>query len=258
MSAGPQADTIAILIELHRGLPRQGPGDAVFTRAILADLPPLPPAPRIADLGCGSGAGALALAAFYQAEVTAVDAAAEFIAELREHARLAGLDHLVAGVCADMAALAWAAGSLDLLWSEGAAYTLGFEEALTRWRPLMAPGGLAVVSELSWFGEERPGPARDFWSAAYPGMAGEAENRLRGERAGFETLFTRRLPSDAWWKNYYGPLRGRLRDLEITPRNRAVVQECEEEMALFERFGDFYGYTFYVLRAAGKQARRKP
>lgn len=257
MSADPQADTIAALIALHRGLPRQGPGDAGFTRAILADLPPLPPAPRIADLGCGSGAGALALAAFYRAKVTAVDAAAEFIAELREHARQAGLDHLVQGVCADMGALAWPAGSLDLLWSEGSAYTLGFQEALTRWRPLMASGGLAVVSELSWFGEERPGPAQAFWKLAYPGMGDEEQNILRAGRAGFETLFTRRLPRDAWWMNYYGPLRERLRELEITPLNRSVVQECEEEMALFERFGDFYGYTFYVLRAAGKQAPRK-
>jgi len=57
-----QAEYITALINLHRGLDRQGPGDADFSRHILSLLSALPPKPRIADLGCGSGAGALLLA----------------------------------------------------------------------------------------------------------------------------------------------------------------------------------------------------
>lgn len=149
-----------------------------------------------------------------------------------------------------MGALDWPPGSVDLVWSEGAAYNLGFARALTLWRPLLAPGGLAVVSEMSWFGDERPAPAVEFWQAAYPVMGSEAENRAHAQRAAFEVLDVRRLPAECWWRNYYDPLAARMRQVERTPAMAAVIAESETEMSLFRRFSDAYGYSFYVLRAA--------
>ncbi len=247
----PQAAYVAALIELHRDLPREGPGDDAFSLALLQSLPPLPPRPRIADLGCGSGAATVLLARHFRSKVIGVDFAAPFIAELEARARAAGLEDLVVGVCADMGKLDWARASLDLIWSEGAAYAIGFEAALAAWRPLLADGGIAVVSELSWFDDAPPAEARAYWQAAYPGIGSETQNVARARRAGYRVLETRRLPSEAWWKNYYDPLRERMQEIEKTPANQAVVQEMEEEMALFRRWGEAYGYTFYVLQAAG-------
>jgi ubiquinone/menaquinone biosynthesis C-methylase UbiE len=249
MSTDPQADYIAALTELHRGLARQGPGDAEFSRELLRSLPPLPPSPRIADLGCGAGAAALLLASHFQSQVKAVDSSAVFIEELKTNARRAGLDHLVVPIHGDMAALDWPAASIDLLWSEGAAYNLGFEWALSLWRPLVANHGIAVVSEMSWFTDQPPTPAQAFWQAAYPTMATESENARRAGSAGFHVVSTRRLPSEAWWKNYYDPLRERMQSIKRTPVIDAVLRETEEEMALFERYSAAYGYTFYVMRA---------
>lgn len=248
----PQAAYIAALIELHRGLPREGPGDEAFSRALLDSLPALPPHPRIADLGCGSGAATLLLARYYSSKVIAVDFAAPLIEELEARAREAGLAHLVVGLCADMGRLDWAPASLDLIWSEGAAYAIGFENALALWRPLLADGGIAVVSELSWFDDAPPAAARDYWQTAYPDMGSEAQNIGRAQRAGYRVLETRRLPSEAWWKNYYGPLRERMQEIEPTPANEAVLRETEEEMAQLERWSEVYGYTFYVLQATGR------
>lgn len=249
-TAAADLANLADLIELHRGLPRQGPGDADFSRRLLQTLPKLPQRPRIADLGCGSGAGALLLAGFYGAEVLAVDTAAVFLEELAGHARQRGLESLIRPLQADMGALAWPPGSLDLIWSEGAAYVLGFETALARWRPLLADAGVAVVSEMNWFTDAPPAEPREFWSVAYPTMAGEAENRRRAQRAGFAVLATERLPDEAWWKNYYGPLREKIGQLPAAFRGRAAVAEAEREMRLFEQFSGHYGYTFYVLQPA--------
>ena len=57
-----QGKYVGALIELHRGLERQGPGDTDFSDYIISQLPGLPPNPRIADIGCGTGAGTLFLA----------------------------------------------------------------------------------------------------------------------------------------------------------------------------------------------------
>ena len=249
MNANTQAEYFAALTELHDGLECKGPGDADFSRNILSHLSMLPLKPRIADLGCGSGASALLLAQYFQSTVRAVDSSLAFINELKGRAQQLGLEHLLIPIHGDMAKLDWPVGSIDLLWSEGAAYNLGFEQALKTWRPLLATSGIAVISEMSWFADDVPEPAIAYWQDAYPVMGTEAENVARAKRSGFSVLSTHRLPSQAWWVNYYNPLRERMQQLEITPMTQSVIRETEEEMSLFEQFSDFYGYTFYVLQA---------
>jgi ubiquinone/menaquinone biosynthesis C-methylase UbiE len=254
MNTDTHAEYIAALTDLHRGLDRQGPGDRDFVHTILRMLPSLPPKPRIADLGCGSGASALQLAQHYQSMVKAVDASPVFIDELNVRVQQAGLEDLIIPICGDMATLPWEKGSIDLLWSEGAAYNLGFQKALTLWRPLVAEGGIAVISEMSWFTDNAPGEAIAFWQNAYAEMGTESENATRAQEAGFSVLSTHRLPSQAWWKNYYDPLRERmqhfqLHPIDLSPTMQLVIDETEEEMRLFQAFSDFYGYTFYVLKA---------
>ena len=180
----------------------------------------------------------------------AVDSSSVFIDELKARAKQLGLEHLIIPIHGDIAKLDWSVGSVDLLWSEGAAYNLGFEQALKLWRSLLSNNGIAVISEMSWFTGDVPEAAVAYWQNAYPIMGTEAENIARANRAGFSVLSTHRLPSQAWWVNYYEPLRERMQQIKITPSTQTVIRETKEEMRLFEQFSDFYGYTFYVLQAA--------
>ncbi len=68
-----QEKYIRALIELHRGLERQGPGDTDYSDYIISQIPELPPNPRIADIGCGAGAATLFLADKFKSKVRAVD-----------------------------------------------------------------------------------------------------------------------------------------------------------------------------------------
>jgi SAM-dependent methyltransferase len=243
-----QTEYINALINLHRGLNRQGPGDEEFSRYIISQLPPLPPKPRIADLGCGNGIAALMLARYYQSQVMAVDFSLDFIEELKIKAKQSGLEDFITAIHGDMAELNWSNDSVDLLWSEGAIYNLGFEHGLQLWYPLISPDGVAVISEMSWFSGDVPEPATQYWQTSYPTMATEAENVESATKCGLNVLATYRLPSHCWWSNYYEPLRQRIKEMETTPINQSVISETEAEMELFERFSDFYGYTFYILQ----------
>jgi SAM-dependent methyltransferase len=237
------------LITLHRGLDRQGPGDEALARDILAHLPPLPNPPRIADLGCGSGAASVLLARWFDAPVTAVDLVPRFLDDLRERSQRAGCNHLVEPLEADMGNLDWPAESIDLLWSEGAAYNLTFRGALETWRPLLSRQGVAVISEITWRTEHPREEAASYWGKAYPAMATEEQNREHAREAGFAVVATRPLPSRAWWTSYYDPLLQRIDTIgnEATPALAGVIAETLREIDLFRRFSDDYGYTFYIL-----------
>lgn len=247
----PQQDpVIAALIDLHRGLDRQGPGDTGFSQQILAQLPPLPPNPQIADLGCGSGISAVLLADWFKTTVRAVDFSRDFLAEAAQRAERLGLQDRIHWIEADFGALDWPLGELDLLWSEGAAYNLTFAGALAAWKPLLKPGGLAVISELSWCTEDIPIPAQAYWQQAYPAMASEADNIQTAISQGLEVLGVERLPAEAWWTNYYHPLQAKIQPLGHSPDPvmQSVIQETQAEIALFEQYSDAYGYSAYLLR----------
>lgn len=242
---------IEALIDLHRGVGREGPGDTAFARKILAELPAPPAEPCIVDLGCGSGAGALLLAEHYDARVTAIDLAQPFLDAMMERARARGLANRIHPLARDFADPGIEPGCVDLLWSEGAAYNLTFAGALEKWRPLLAPNGVAVISELSWFTDDVPDPPRRYWERAYPAIGDESENAARAESAGFALTHTRRLPAQAWWDNYYNPMLERIAAIaNPDPTMRAVIAEMRAEIDLFREYSPYYGYTFYVLTAA--------
>jgi SAM-dependent methyltransferase len=242
------------LFRLHDGLPRNSPGSEQSTVRALRRFGRMPRRARVIDLGCGNGASALVLARKLKAQVVAVDAHEPFLRVLRERSKVEGLDALVVPRHADFAALDEPAGSFDLLWSEGAAYVLGFEAALVKWRPLLKGGGRAAITELSWILDHPSDEARDYWSSVYPGMRTVVGNCAAAERAGYTVIDTMTL-SNKDWRAYYHPMKARIAELraegELSAELAVVIEEAEREIATYEQHGDEFGYVFYLLEKQG-------
>ncbi|WP_029896360.1 SAM-dependent methyltransferase [Desulfohalovibrio reitneri] len=238
--------------ELHTGLPRQGPGDDASTRKALSMLEELPRECRAVDMGCGPGAQTLVLAQELEGAVTAVDVHRPFLQELAERAERAGLSDRIDVVCGDMARPDLPRRSFDLVWSEGAAYVMGFGAALDLWKRLLKPGGYMALSELTWLSEEPPAEIRDYWEEAYPEMAHASDNLKSIRRAGMEPVGHFVLPSEAWWSGYYTPLETNLRTFKARhqedPEALEAAQAVEEEIEQYRRFSSYYGYVFYLAR----------
>ena len=82
---------------------------------------------------------------------------------------------------------------MDLLWSEGAAYNIGFANALTTWAKAIKPNRFAVVSELCWLREQVPDAVREFFRSGYPEMQSVEQNIEIAEEAGYKLFNTYRL-----------------------------------------------------------------
>jgi SAM-dependent methyltransferase len=249
--------TLARFMELHRDLPRQAPGGAEFTRRALELVGELPARPRIVDFGCGPGAHTLdLLEALPDSEVVALDLLPALLDELRDRAGARGVRDRLTVLEGDMAAPPpqVQSGGFDLVWSEGAAYSIGFDAALEAWRGLLVPGGGIAVSELTWTAPAAaiPEAARAFWAEEYPAMRADAANRAAFAARGYALTGSFALPASAWWAPYYTPLRDRLPAFEAAhagdPAARAVAEETRREIENFERYGDTFAYVFYVGR----------
>ncbi len=241
-----------VFFDVYEALPRQGPGSRNCAARALALCEPLPHAPAILDLGCGSGAQTLHLAELTNGTITAIDSHAPFVATLQRHLTERRLAGRITPLVGDMAAPPAAPGSVDLLWCEGAAYFLGIERALTLWRPLLRPGGHLAFTEAVWLRPDPPPEVREMWAKEYPAMTDVAGNLALAARCGYEARGHFTLPDSAWWDDFYHPMERRI--AALGPKYSGDVEALDtlasisSEIELHRRFGDTYGYEFIVLR----------
>lgn len=243
-----------LLVDLHQSNPRQGPGDDAQTALALrlTGLDTGSPL-TVADIGCGTGAATLALARLLpQAQITAVDFLAPFLARLQQRSEAAGVARRVTPLQASMSELPFADGQFDLLWSEGAIYNMGFENGVRAWRRFLKPGGALAVSELTWTTHTRPPELQAHWVREYPEVGTAAQKIGVLERNGYSPLGYFVLPETCWREAYYRPLQAGfsdfLRSHGDSEAARAVVAENEQEIALYEANAAYFSYGVYVAR----------
>jgi SAM-dependent methyltransferase len=244
---------LSLLIDLHLEGSRQGPGGAEETRLAMRlagilganDL-------TIADLGCGTGASTRVLANECGGRIVAVDVVPAFLQRLEDWAEAAGLADRIETCAASFDALPLAEGSFDVVWSEGAIYNLGFQAGLTAWRPLLRPGGVLVVSELTWLTGSRPEAIETHWHREYPEVATAARKMSQLEGCGYIPLGYFPLPPACWLDNYYEPLEQRL-DAFLARHGHsaeaaAVVAAERVELDLYRQYQAYVGYGVYVAQ----------
>lgn len=234
---------------LFGGMEKLGPGGDAHTLHVLRCLP-RQEFQVIVDAGCGTGRQTRVLARELGTPVHAVDSHEPFLNDLTRRAREAGLENLVRTHCMDMKDIPGAFHRIDLLWSEGAAYSIGFSNALTTWAPTIRRDGFAVVSELSWLRERVPGAVKEFFLSGYPAMQSVQQNLGLVESAGYRVLDSYTLPNEAWVEGYYDILAPRAKALVDHPDSsvRDFARETVREIEIFEAAEDSYGYVFFILQ----------
>ena len=242
-----------LLIDLHQHQPRQGPGDDLQTKRAI-DLAGLSTHKnlQIADIGCGTGASTLCLARDLDAHITAVDLFPEFLEVLEHRARTLTVNSRVKTCAASMQSLPFAPASLDVIWAEGAIYNMGFANGLRAWRSFLKPDGIIAVSEITWLTANRPAELTGHWEHEYPEIDVASAKFKVLETEGYSPLGYFVLPKTSWLDHYYRPLQASFNQF-LDRQNQStqaldIVAAEKAEIALYEKYSDYFSYGFYIAR----------
>ncbi len=240
----------SLICEYFAGLERQGPGSPEVTARALSFVGPLPRDARIADLGCGTGGQTRTLARLAPGTLVGLDLFPLFIDLFNAKAAVEGLQERVQGVVGSMAELPFEKGSLDLIWSEGAIYNIGFKRGLNEWRDYLKPGGYLAVSESSWFTRERPDEIRRFWEEEYPAIDTVPNQLALLHEAGYVPVAAFILPETCWAEHFFAPQaaaqKAFLAKHAGNPAAEELVANMRREARLYDAYHAYYGYTFFI------------
>lgn len=239
-----------LICEYYSGLERQGPGSPDITTKALGFIEGLDETSSIADIGCGTGGQTRVLAQSAPGKIVGIDLFPRFIDLFNRNARRSGLDDRVTGQVGSMESLDFNKEELDLIWSEGAIYNIGFERGLREWHRFIKDGGYIAVSEISWFTDERPAEIEDFWMDAYPQIDTIPKKSAQLQSAGYIPTACFILPEVCWIDHFYAPQADvQKKFLDEHADNEAAVGFIENqrhEQRLYEKYKAYYGYVFYI------------
>ncbi len=239
-----------LICEYFSSLERQGPGSPEVTIKALSFVDNLTDESRIADIGCGTGGQTMILAQHAPGMINGIDLFPTFIDLFNTNAAKLNLQDRVKGVVASMEKLDFQNEELDLIWSEGAIYNIGFKRGLNEWRKFLKTGGYLAVSEASWFTQERPDEIDEFWQDAYSEIDTIPNKVAQMEKAGYIPVASFILPENCWTDHFYAPqVPTEKAFLKKHAGNKAAeefIANQRHETQLYYKYKEYYGYVFYI------------
>jgi len=239
-----------MIYEYYSNTERQGPGSPEITLKALSFIDGLTEKSKVADIGCGTGGQTMVLAQNTACEIIGIDLWADFINQFNQNAQNKNLQDRVKGVVGNMENLPFQEEELDLIWSEGAIYNIGFERGLNEWRKFLKQGGYIAVTENTWFTEERPAEIQDFWQKAYPKIDTIPNKVAQMQKAGYLPIATFVVPETCWTDYYYAQVpqmeKSFLKKYNGNKSAEELIRSERYEVELYRKYKAFYGYMFYV------------
>lgn len=228
---------------------RQGPGSNEETLKALRFINGLTKTSKIADIGCGTGGQTMVLGENTNCKIVGIDSWPDFIDQFNHNSRLKNLQNRVNGIVGNMENLPFEEEELDLIWSEGAIYNIGFERGINEWRKFLKKDGYIAITENTWFTEKRPAEIQEFWQSIYPEIDTISNKVAQMQKAGYLPVATYVLPETIWTDYYSWQTSRRELFLEKYQGNNSIkefVATMKQEADLYSKYKAYYGYMFYI------------
>lgn len=241
-----------MIIDFHKDADRQGPGDDEETLRALSYIKNLNENSKIIDIGCGTGAQTMVLAANTTCKIIAIDLLPNFLKKLDAKIKEKNLGSRVQTEKMSMFELPYPNNEFDLIWAEGSIYNIGFSRGFKEWRRILKVGGFIAVTEISWITETRPEEIEQYWTRNYTEIDTIAKKLEAIKTNGYTPVAHFILPQNCWIENYYAPINSRIEAFIKKHNGKLEVSKFMEwerlEYAMYEKYKQYYSYVFYIAK----------
>ena len=245
-------DGMEYFYELFEALPRGGPGDNKSTQKAFNTIPKRPEHPLILDIGCGPGVQTIELAKLSNGRIIALDNHQAFLDKLTNTAKKEELLDHIGPTNRSMLDMDFEENAIDIIWSEGALYFLGFQNGLRRCHQLLKNDGFLAVTEIVYLVNNPPASLIQYFEKEYPDIkiAKDKIELIRNERFHLISNFT--LPKSSWLDSFYLPMEEELTRLNKKYQGNEIAlgifEGMKNEIDLYKQFSDYYGYEFFIMQ----------
>jgi len=187
--------------------------------------------PRILDIGCGSGIPTLELARLSRGEVIGIDIDQSALDKFTGKIKEAGLTDRVKAINRSLFNLDFADESLDIIWSEGSIYAIGFENGLREWKRFLKFGGFMVIHDEQ----------------------GNIKEKLEQiSSCGYDLLGYFTLSENVWRKEYFAPLEKLIAEFQTgyadDPKVREELRQAQRELDMFKKHPERNSSVCFVTK----------
>ena len=240
---------LSIIYDYFSSAERQGPGSPEITLKALSFIVGLTEKSKVADIGCGTGGQTMVLAHNIPCEITGVELWPDFVSQFNKSTLNNNMRDRVKALIGNMENLPFQEEELDLIWSEGAIYNIGFKRGLEEWRKFLKQGGCVAVTENTWFTEDRPAEIQEFWDKAYPEIDTIPNKLAQMQKAGYLPVAAFVVP-ESCWTDYYSVMQATQKSFLAKYNGNKTTEEFigyqRYEAELYSKYKAYYGYMFYI------------
>jgi len=201
-----------------------------YTRKAFRMLPELD-APRILDVGCGSGVPTMELTRLSKGEVIGVDINQDFLDVLARKIEKARVSERVKVVNSSVFDMGFRDESFDIIWAEGSISAIGLQQGLRDWQRFLKPHSFVVVHDEK----------------------GDVEEKLKQiSDCGYELLGYFVLNEDTWWTDYFAPLEKLVCETRAEhaddPKVLKALDSAQCEIDMFNKNPERNSSVFFIMR----------
>lgn len=198
-----------------------------YTRRAFQMLPELEK-PSILDIGCGSGIPTLELARLCDGHITGVDIDQTLLDKLERKSIEEGFSERISPIKCSLQEMDFADESFDIIWAEGVAWVLGFEQSLMKWKRLIKPNGFLVIHDES------------------KGIQSKLEHTAKYD---YHLIGYFEVSHEVHWSEYYEQLEEYIDDIETSQIDNSSQNELDDIRNEIETFKlNPVGSIFFVMQ----------
>jgi cyclopropane fatty-acyl-phospholipid synthase-like methyltransferase len=208
------------------------------------------PSSRVLILGCGGGAGAVAVAKEFRCKAVAVETRPGLAEEARELCERNGVGHLVSVDAGNPFEAGYADTPFDLVVAEGgflkASVRKPFFDMMAQW---LLPRAFAAFADIIYTTEQVPPSVSRVYGSPQKQTLSEEAYRALIKDAGVDLQYIGLSPPSNW-DNYYGHLAKREADTAGYFRSNAMKAAMNNEINTFYRMEclKYVGYLTCICR----------